>query len=850
MMVDTHEDPGRDSPQDIPLPNSPVFQPYRYERLPTPTSIRLLKVEGEDADGVLQCSLQVVDLNDQPAYHCLSYCWDNPHARGTYFEEHFQEVNDRYSRDFPWRIRCDDGSLYVRGNLHEALSELPRNAWSDHVNKRDVKNQRTLLHRAVIQGSEALISKCISSGVDLNVGDRFGKTALHYAAQQGDIGAVKELAESGSDLRQADNNGKIPLDYARQFNHGTVLAYLKEKSKDQEPVTPGRRAPSANPDNLIWVDAICINQSDLAERDSQVAIMDLIFLNASYTVAWLGAEDEYTALATQTIKELASAPGKISDSEIFPYRAHYDSEELKESYENAGVPFVSIEAWGALAALFLRQWYQRLWVCQEVVLTDYLIIFCGKYEILWEDFTKVARDLYERSQILGRPASSYFIPLDQPEVGIEHSLVLLAKWRDTRRDIIARTPTSERLDLGRLIEDTRTFLTSDPKDKIYGLYGIYHWYSGNEERIRPDYSAPVEKCYADITKLIIRESRELRILHTVVDPSARNISYPSWTPDFSVPYSNIMTAMFAAGRDFSPRLEESSSWEKLAIPASHFDTVSQVATERARAGAFLTLNPSWFELTAALGPRYFTGESRTEVLWRTLCANQNATATEYPAPSEWGELFRVMVCAMVCDAVKEDFKHFDEPEKGMGWFFLASLEWARQTWDSMTTDICTPEQVIGDIGHPDGIMRRATHQRLRHTIFKLHCLNQCEEKSCTPTLDEIKEFGANMGKNPLNIDKSDFVQSYKRRNGKRRLFYTDKGLLGLGPVSLAVGDTIWIVPSMGGPAILREIEKSDVQESAGQRREFRFIGEAYVHGIMRGEAVHDGNRKMETIELV
>lgn len=41
----------------------------------------------------------------------------------------------------------------------------------------------------------------------------------------------------------------------------------------------------------IWVDAICINQSDVKERNHQVHIMQRIYTNAASVVVWLGPAD-------------------------------------------------------------------------------------------------------------------------------------------------------------------------------------------------------------------------------------------------------------------------------------------------------------------------------------------------------------------------------------------------------------------------------------------------------------------------------------------------------------------------------------------------------------------------------
>ncbi|KAF1358898.1 HET-domain-containing protein, partial [Lizonia empirigonia] len=39
---------------------------------------------------------------------------------------------------------------------------------------------------------------------------------------------------------------------------------------------------------LLWIDAICINQEDVAERGWQVALMGRIYQNAQNVHAWLG----------------------------------------------------------------------------------------------------------------------------------------------------------------------------------------------------------------------------------------------------------------------------------------------------------------------------------------------------------------------------------------------------------------------------------------------------------------------------------------------------------------------------------------------------------------------------------
>jgi hypothetical protein len=68
--------------------------------------------------------------------------------------------------------------------------------------------------------------------------------------------------------------------------------------------------------------------------------------------------------------------------------------------------------------------------------------------------------------------------------------------------------------------------------------------------------------------------------------------------------------------------------------------------------------------------------------------------------------------------------------------------------------------------------------------------------------------------------------------GNRRLFHTSKGYLGLGPALLQAGDIVSVLAGGTVPFVLRQ----DSRSSPSKRR-FQLVGEAYVHGIMHGEAV-------------
>ncbi|KAJ4984979.1 heterokaryon incompatibility protein [Stagonosporopsis vannaccii] len=73
-------------------------------------------------------------------------------------------------------------------------------------------------------------------------------------------------------------------------NDGVSVALWKQNENAIEALT----WLSIEEDQLIWVDAFCINQQDEDEKSSQVSMMSQIYQSADEVVAWLGhAETEY-----------------------------------------------------------------------------------------------------------------------------------------------------------------------------------------------------------------------------------------------------------------------------------------------------------------------------------------------------------------------------------------------------------------------------------------------------------------------------------------------------------------------------------------------------------------------------
>ena len=106
----------------------------------------------------------------------------------------------------------------------------------------------------------------------------------------------------------------------------------------------------------MWIDAICINQSDNAEKSHQVKNMQLIYARTSHLVVWVGEASEDSDLAMRTLEqigeELKEAP--FWEVDLANVSLIRDMPEAIEHFDP--------KPWVALNRLFRRPWFERVWV--------------------------------------------------------------------------------------------------------------------------------------------------------------------------------------------------------------------------------------------------------------------------------------------------------------------------------------------------------------------------------------------------------------------------------------------------------------------------------------------------------
>lgn len=268
-------------------------------------------------------------------------------------------------------------------------------------------------------------------------------------------------------------------------------------------------------ERVLWIDAICIDQANAAEKGPQVAMMGSIYQSASRVVAWLGPADETSHRAMQFLcsiglqvnvsfrgSELSPAPGAadptLGDMKVPLFEPH-DHDMIT-----------------CLTTLFGRAWFSRLWVVQEILLGNpsRTIVLCGPQDAVpWSLFRKAIAVVSWKG---GRH-----------ELASRHQQAVMSRlWTFV-------TVQDNTAYLSRLRHDFGALACKNPRDRIYAVMNLLGPLERRHLRIHPDYDRPVAKVYRELVRRMIGILGDLTILEECEASAEGNRSLPSWVPNWA-----------------------------------------------------------------------------------------------------------------------------------------------------------------------------------------------------------------------------------------------------------------------------------------------------------------------------
>ncbi|KAF8846852.1 HET-domain-containing protein, partial [Acephala macrosclerotiorum] len=119
-------------------------------------------------------------------------------------------------------------------------------------------------------------------------------------------------------------------------------------------------AAEFNDCRFFWIDAICIDQENILERNHQVELMSTLYSQAHSVIAWLGPEADDSWMAMIYFQRI----GRKTTGDILSILA--SSGLWQDTPRHV-----------AISAVLERGYWKRLWIIQEIVLAPQVVFLCG-----------------------------------------------------------------------------------------------------------------------------------------------------------------------------------------------------------------------------------------------------------------------------------------------------------------------------------------------------------------------------------------------------------------------------------------------------------------------------------------
>jgi len=280
----------------------------------------------------------------------------------------------------------------------------------------------------------------------------------------------------------------------------------------------------------IWADAICIDQTNVAEKNHQIPLMGRIYSQASAVLVWL---DNPTMCMRKSFEWMESQTKGLD-------RKKEENDTLSRKTNRERLEFSA--ACHGFSHIFLHTYFHRMWTFQEYHLarTDPVFV-CGKLAFRASSLVAGKQRAIEqaRTHLWGNET-----PWGLNDVDLELDAELQKQWEQdqewerNQNPRLAHEVTGghgfRESDLLTLLEATSSRRCTDPRDRIYALYGLC---PAAAEAVPADYNRPVGKVRHEIMVHLMQQ--KIFSLAGALESFWLNENRfdsiprcPSWVPDF------------------------------------------------------------------------------------------------------------------------------------------------------------------------------------------------------------------------------------------------------------------------------------------------------------------------------
>ncbi|VUC35617.1 unnamed protein product [Clonostachys rosea] len=587
----------------------------------------------------------------------------------------------------------------------------------------------------------------------------------------------------------------------------------------------------------IWIDSICIDQGNIAEKEIQVAMMRQIYEGSSHVVIHL-VEPEPPSRDVFQIRNMVS---KLRDS-----RALQDF-----SYDDKPGELLSLGSysdWAHMENFLDDPWFVRAWIVQEVTVAKQVRLRLRGQEVQWGDFVRACAVLsrtgtrcyiHYRYLLEGKPLPADAV-VHSKMAGVESTLVL-----DNMREWYASGQLLPLLDT--MILCLR-FKSTWEVDKLYALLGVIDKEDRDQLGITPDYTRDKESIFKDLAYQLLQRAssidEQFRILRFAGIGQARNMNgLPSWSPDWT---AGLPTCPFVSRHyEFNYKASTKPGRRMRFWPPSKHPLTSNGVG--AGVGAFLEVdghvvdrivllcdisetpppeNTTDFPIRDALaavmahssgrGKYCSTNQPIEEAFWRALIANPHLR--RLPATHDimqaWVLYFKGYEAARGGIEKAGAVPGGAQDDEAWDLRLIFSAIWF---WQADDEDLRFAHVLATDLSR-----RWPEH---RHTLRATSILNRPSD----------------------NMEATDV-----RMSAGRQFCVTEKGYFGLVPRLTAVDDMVVLFDGATTPHVVRPSHSETLNAATASRNDdihCKLVGECFIHEGMDGQLGRDSDASKKTFVL-
>jgi hypothetical protein len=297
---------------------------------------------------------------------------------------------------------------------------------------------------------------------------------------------------------------------------------------------------------VLWVDALCINQEDVIERNQQVAQMGLVYRSSKLTLIWLGPQTEADISCIDMLQQIDTSLQNTTEEQ-------WEDDAKRGEFTGHWIVQKALQQSGHIDAIcasmddfFSKSWFRRVWVVQELLLSLEIQICCGS-KVIFADAITLLADFFN---------SENGVVLRDKNVHVYDRLRTLNHFGYSRPAVLSLVEFAKMAAINQLE-------ANDERDYVYGFLGLLD--SEKDSTLLPDYALDSVEVFRDAMVASLddafRENEEddhrwqfwnLLALASIFRPFSEGL-FPSWTIYFPSTRNDIwiflsLSSLFSASK--------------------------------------------------------------------------------------------------------------------------------------------------------------------------------------------------------------------------------------------------------------------------------------------------------------